>query len=375
MSGRATLGCLALLLSSCPARKAPPPGTPEFHGEGGLSVYRNDDDLTVISPWVNATQVVSGPVSVTAGWTADVISAATVDLVSQATRPFRDTRKEGHVGVQVDLSEVRAGATYYLSVEHDTISHTASASGDVDLLSRNLTLGLSYGFSAIRFGTAFEPRALWTSRWIHQVDASATQLLGPATLASATYTFQYTNGDLASAYRMVPLFPTSETLWTRPNAQWVYERHPERRFRHAISVTGRHALGDRVFLNAGYRGYLDSWAMRSNAGELGVGFDLGRGFVVEASDRFHWQSSVSFYRSAYTVNREYITADRRLAKLMTNIAALSLRPRTEQTEWLIRGELHWTRYPDHQILLGDDLVDTPDVWGFVGQVGFGLDVP
>ncbi|MBW2256540.1 MAG: hypothetical protein JRI25_18355 [Deltaproteobacteria bacterium] len=75
------------------------------------------------------------------------------------------------------------------------------------------------------------------------------------------------------------------------------------------------------------------------------------------------------------MNREYITADRRLAKLMTNIAALSLRPRTEQTEWLIRGELHWTRYPDHQILLGDDLVDTPDVWGFVGQVGFGLDVP
>jgi len=375
LSGRAALVCLAVLLSSCPARRPPPPGTPEFHGEGGLSVYRNDDDLTVVSPWAGATQVVSGPVSVTAGWTADVISAATVDLVSQATRPFHDTRNEAHAGVLVDLSDVRTGGTYALSVERDTISHTGSVSGDVDLLSRNLTLGLSYGLSAIHFGTSYEPHDLWTWRWVHQVDASATRLLGPSTVASAGYTLQITHGDLASAYRMVPLFPTDESLWTRPNAQWVPERHPDLRIRHALSLRGRHALGDRVFLNAAYRGYLDSWAMRSNAGELGVGFDLGRGFVVEASDRFHWQSSVSFYRSVYTVNREYITGDRRLAKMMTNIAALSLRPRIDQAEWVLRGELHWTRYPDHEILEGDILVPIPDVWGFVGQVGFGVDVP
>ena len=46
--------------------------------EAGVSFYGNDDQLSVVSPWVRGRYVATERVSVDVGWEADVISSASV---------------------------------------------------------------------------------------------------------------------------------------------------------------------------------------------------------------------------------------------------------------------------------------------------------
>jgi len=372
--GAAVLGLAVVAVSTASAQDAG-----DTHAEAGIAYYGNDDKLGVTSPWAAFDVNLSPELNVGVGWTADAISSATIDVITSATPAFRETRHETSVNLAGDLRTVRVGGGWIGSFESDTHSNTFFGSGEVDLFKRNLTLALGYGFAWYRVGQVGEPVSIWQDRFVHQIDATGTLVLSRSTLVSATYTLMLMRGYLANPYLDVPLFSSDPALQVRSRAQWVESRHPEARDRHALSAQVRQALGGRVFLKVLWRGYLDDWAMRSHSIELAVSLDLGKGVVLEISDRFHWQSSVSFYRSLYTVNRDFITRDRRLGKMMTDIARVALRPRMllggkrGKMELVFSAELQWTRYDDYKVLDGEDLRQAPDSLAGVGQVGISWD--
>ncbi len=352
--------------------QAVPDGAYGFVSETGAVVYRNDDGLRVISPWASVRQRVATPVVVGATWKADVISSASVDVVTAATKRFNETRHEADLDVLWQWRDFRFSAAWAGSTENDTDTHFLSAGGEMDLLQRNLTVKLRYGLGLDRLGTVYESDELWRDRTTHQVDLGLTRLLGPSTVASAGYGLQLQRGFLASRYRQVPIFPANELLWSRAHAQWVSERHPDERDRHGVSMRVHHAFGPRLFGFASWRGYLDTWSMRSHTAELGVGLDLGHGVLVELANRGYRQSSVSFYRSVYTVNRDFITRDRRLGKLYSDITRLDLRWVGGSMEALLRGELHWTHYSDFHRLVEGGLERMPDTLAVVVQAALAL---
>lgn len=340
--------------------------------EAGTAVYRNDDGLRVLSPWAGVRQQVGVPLSVHAGWKADVVTSASVDVITAATRRFEETRHQAELDGRYRLGDLQLSAGYTGSTERDTTSHYMNLGAQGEFLERNLTLGLNYGLSLDRLGTAYDLPEQRHHRTSHVIDLVATQLLGPSTLVSAGYGVQLMRGFLSSAYRRVPLFPTNTDLWNRQYAQWVAERHPDSRDRHAASLRVKHAFSPRVFGTAWWRGYLDTWSMRSHTAELGLGVDLGHGFLLELADRVYRQSSVSFYRSVYTVNRAYITRDRRLGKMYTNVTRLDGRYVSGRFEALLRGELHWTRYADFRALIGNDLSKMPDTLALVVEAALAV---
>jgi len=374
---RATLGLLpgllVLLFSVADVRaQAAPEGVHGFTSETGAAVYRNNDGLRVISPWASVRQRVVEPVVVGAGWKADVISSASVDVITAATRRFDETRHEADLDVLWRWRDYRFSAAWAGSTENDTDTHFLSAGGEVDLLQRNLTVKLRYGLGLDRLGSVYEPAELWRDRTTHQVDVTASQLLSPSTVMAVAYGLQMQRGFLASRYRQVPLFPSNESLWSRAHAQWVPERHPDSRDRHGVSVRVHHAFGPRLFGFAAWRGYLDTWSMRSHTGELGLGLDLGHGLLLELANRGYRQSSVSFYRAVYTVNRQYLTRDRRLGKMYSDITRLDLRWGGTRVEALVRGELHWSRYADFRRLVDTGLDAMPDTYAMVFQAALAL---
>lgn len=344
-----------------------------FHAETGTAVLESDDRLTVISPYLLVEQRVGEPVVIDASMHADLISSATVDVVTSATTGFVEERYEGSLGARVELAPIVAHAGYIGSTEHDTVSHRADVSGELALLDDHLTVSLSYVFGLDAMGTVREPRHLWRDRWTHRVDATGAYVLGKSTVASIAYTVQHMAGYLSSPYRIVPIFPRAEELWVRGHAQWVPERHPRERTQHSGTLRVRHALTDWLFLNAAWRGYLDTWAIRSHTVEAGFGADLGAGFVVEAWNRLYWQSRASFYRAVYTVNREFITRDRRLAGMLSDIVRLDLRYEHPFFVIMLRGELHWTRYGDFQALGASALDDYGDRLMGVGHLAVSMD--
>ena len=373
MNRLTVIAALALCLVSAESRaQAIPDGRFGFVSETGAVIYRNDDGLNVTSPYAKVRQRVADPVVVGAGWSADVISSASVDVITAATRRFDETRNEATLDVLWAWRDYRFSAAWTGSSEHDTVTQFLVAGGELDLMERNLTLKLSYGLGLDSLGTVYEPAEVWRDRTTHQLEAVATQLLGPSTVASATYSLQAQRGFLASAYRQVPLFPGNESLWGRDHAQWVPESHPDSRDRHALGLRLRHAFSSNLFGFTSWRGYLDTWSMRSHTAELGLGVDLGHGLLIELANRGYRQSSVSFYRAVYTVNRDYLTRDRRLGKMYSDITRLDLRWVGSRVETLLRGEFHWTHYDDFRTLVDKGMGRMPDTLGLVIQAAVAL---
>ena len=349
----------------------PPQGT---HGETGTAVYSNNDGLRVISPWLSARQQVAGPVAVQVEARTDIITAASVDMISGASPAFQEIRKEVGFLTAYDQGGLRGHAGYTYSTENDTHTHTMSVGGEKELLSRNLTVALAYGLGLDRLGSVREPEALWHDRTSHRIDATLTQLLSPSALVSAAYTFQQIDGFQSSPYRLVPLVPHDASMWLRSQAQWVAERHPTSRGRHGFTLEARQALGHALTLRALYRGYLDTWAVRSNTGELGLTLDVGHGLELGLSDRMYWQSNASFYRAMYTVDRDYITRDRRLAAQWSNSVNVDLRARLRMFELLLQCVGLWTRYDDFRTLDMDRFVPMADTWAGIVQAAISLDL-
>ena len=143
-----------------------------FQAESGTAVFESDDRLTVISPYTKVSQRVGEPVVIDAAMHVDLISAATVDVVTSATKAFEEERYEGSLGAAVEVWDVIARAGYIGSTEHDTVSHRANVSGELALLDDHLTVGLAYVFGVDAMGTVRLPREQWRDRWTHRVDAS-----------------------------------------------------------------------------------------------------------------------------------------------------------------------------------------------------------
>ena len=344
------------------------------HGATGTAIYTNNDGLRVVSPWLEASQQVSTTASIQATMRTDFITAASVDMISGASPRFEEVRKEAGFQASYDKSGVRGHAGYTYSTENDTHSHTLVAGGQTDLFSRNLTLALGYGLGLDRLGSVREPEPLWHDRTSHRLDFTATQILTPTSVVSAAYTFQQIDGFQSSPYRLVPLVPKDSAMWLRSQAQWVAERHPDSRGRHGLTLEGRQAVGRSVFLRATWRGYVDTWAIRSNTGELGATWDLGHGFELELSDRLYWQSRASFYRPMYSVDREFITRDRRLAGQLSNSVDLDVRVKLRVFEVLLQGLFVWTRYDDFRTVELDRFVPMADTLAAVIQAAVSVDL-
>ncbi len=344
------------------------------HAATGTAVYSNNDGLRVISPWVQARQSVKGGAALQADLKTDFISAASVDMISGASPRFEDVRKEAGLQAIYDNQGLGGHAGYTYSTEHDTHSHTFTLGGAREWLDRNLTTSLSYGLGMDRLGSVREPEALWHDRTSQRIDATVSQLLSRTALLSLAYTLEQISGFQSSPYRMVPIVPKDADLWTQGHAQWVAEQHPDQRTRHGVTLEGRQALSNRLFLRALYRGYLDTWGVRANTGEVGATYKLHHTAAVELSNRVYWQSRASFERAMYSVERDYMTRDRRLVGQVSNSVQLTLRLRWRQWEAMVQGVGGWTRYDDFRTLVSGVFAPMPDTWTGIVQCAFSVDL-
>ncbi|HRI72250.1 MAG TPA: DUF3570 domain-containing protein, partial [Polyangium sp.] len=249
---------------------------------------------------------------------ADVVTSASVDVVTAATGAFDELRHEGLGSVAYRDGTRTASATYVYSTEHDWSSHSISGSYSQDFFAHQVTVGLGGGFTANDVGRSGDPNF---HRSLLQGSASITLGLVATKrdLINVDYTFVYLNGYQASPYRFVRIMDPSVTI------PGIYvaspEAPPEQRARHALAARWNHAVGTDSALKSHIRGYTDDWGVRSvTAGTefvLGLGnFDLGI-FV-----RGYAQSKVAFYQPVYDRPRKYMTSDRELATFVDGFGGL-----------------------------------------------------
>ncbi len=283
----------------------------------GLAVYADSDATTVITPHVEAAWADRGA-SLHAGWLADVISSASVDVVTAATSRIRDMRQEVSVGGGYESGKKGFDAGYSFSWENDTISHTASVGGSATW-NNNLETRLHYTFNWTSLGRATEPREEWRSMMVHGIEAAILHPLGPRASAEVVLSGYYSTGYQANPYRKVPVSASG----LLSGALWFDEVVPDTRLRLAATGRLRGALSRRVVGSAEYRLYHDTWGLTAHTAELRLVTDVWRHLTFEVRERFHIQGASDLYRTLYTQPHEYMTRDRRQSAFLANAAGLA----------------------------------------------------
>jgi hypothetical protein len=306
------LQLIALLALTATARAEP-------EGDTATVVARTsgyvDNDHTEISTTTIAVRAKpTDKAVVSAHYTADAVSSASVDVITAATERWTELRSEVQGGLAWVDSKTTVSADYIYSHEHDWDSHTVSLGGSHDVLHHNLTLGAGFSYGTNAVGRADD------MTFSEQMDVvgGALRAVWTATkndILQTSYDLSRVSGYQSSPYRHAFAMGPAGTRIAFP------ETTPDLRMRHALTLRWNHHLLDDAALRSHVRIYADDWGLASVT--TGTEFVLGfEPFEVAASVRLYAQHHARFYQDVYDAPRAYMTADRELSTFQDVFAGL-----------------------------------------------------
>ncbi len=336
-----------------------------------MAGYTDTTNVHVLTPSARAS--VTSP---TSGWNVggaylvDFVTAASPDIVSQASRRYREQRhvgsltggyKPGIFGVQLHTN---------LSTEPDYLSLAGGGAVSLDLNDKLTTPRLAFTHSSDTIGRSDTPFAVWSKKFqVNEVEASCTFVLSPTTVLLLGATFAAERGDQSKPYRFVPLFlrsiaervpsgasPDLVNLFRLPMRP--AEQLPTERDRYAIGFRLAKRLGQSTF-RLEERLYADSWGLKATTTDARVILDITRHLRVWPHGRLHIQTGTSFEQLAYTgvvspqgqvLVPTWRTTDRELSPLVTLTGgggarlALSSPESSTQIGLTLTGDAMYTQY-------------------------------
>jgi hypothetical protein len=305
-----------------------------------LAGYNDSDHVTVVTPSVALGIEDTSGASLHATYLVDVVSAASVDIVSTASSRWKEVRQAGSVSGEYKPHDFGVAVGTSFSSEPDYLSYGAYATVTKDFDEKNVSVFFGYGFSHDTIGrcgdnggcTPFSvfSRPLQRGSFNGGVDF----VVDRDSLASLTGDVVIENGDQSKPYRYIPMFAASVAPNVANGASLALvnqERLPERPLeqlplsRRRLALTGRYARRlDGSTLRLEERVYDDSWGLVASSSDARWIFDLGRRFALWPHVRFHVQNEVSFWQRAYVSGAapgwnlpEFRTGDRELGPLWT----------------------------------------------------------
>jgi hypothetical protein len=302
--------------------------------------YADTDHVFVQTPSLSGT--LSNP---TAGWSVDarylvdVVSAASVDIVSTASRRWEEVRQEGSVSAAFKPGAFGASASGIVSSEPDYVSWTAGGAFTQDVLAKNVTWLLAYYHAhdiAGRTGTPFSVFSHAINR--EAFKAGVTLVLGPSTIAALVGDVVVESGDPSKPYRYIPLFAPGTVVPLGASIDQVNQLRTSARpleqlplSRSRFALTGRLAHRfRRATLRLEERLYADSWLLVASTTDARLLLDVGSRVEVGPHLRLHAQTAVDFWQRAYVLEPGFNypalrTGDRELGPLVNVTTGFTLR--------------------------------------------------
>jgi len=324
----ATLGAIAIATTAPSARAE---GI-VARAASEVAAYSDTDHVAVLTPSI--TGHVASP---TAGWSVDgsylvdVISAASVDIVSTASQQWTEVRQAGTLSATYKPHTLGASVLASVSSEPDYLSYAFGGTAQADFDERNVSVLVGYAYAHDTIGRTGTPFSVF-SRTLekHGVQASVTRVVDRSTLFSLALDMKLERGDPSKPYRYIPMFapnvaasvPVGASLQVvtalrspgRPLEQLPLERD---RFALTAKLARRFR---RSTARVEARVYGDSWSLIGFTADGRYLVDLGRRFMIGPHARYYVQSAVSFWKLAYASDGTSVpalrTGDRELGPLM-----------------------------------------------------------
>jgi hypothetical protein len=305
-----------------------------------FGVYDDTDHVSVFSPSINGT--VSSP---TAGWNVggtylvDIVTAASPDIVSEASSYFREVRNAGTLtgGYKPGLYGIQATAD--VSREPDYLSVGGGLAATADLDDKRVTPRLAFNYTHDTIGRSTTPFSTFHQTFqVAEVEGSSTFVMSPTSLMLVGASVDFERGDQSKPYRYVPMFLSGIATLVPAGASVdlvneyrlpmrPLEQLPLERNRYAIGIRFAHRFSSST-LRIEERLYYDSWQQVSTTTDFRYIIDFTRRLRVWPHLRFNAQNGADFYKLAYSATESanpnivvqiptYRTDDRELSPLVT----------------------------------------------------------
>ncbi len=315
-----------------------------------FSGYADTMAVEVLSPSVSL-----GVEHVTEGWgvgasfLVDVVSAASVDILANASPRWQEVRYAPALNGHKRFDDVDIALAGSLSVEPDYLATSIGATVAVDLADKTITPSVGYQYShdvSARADTDWDIFSNHINR--HAVVLALGAVLTKATFGSVSLTTVIENGDSSKPYRHIPMFspsiapnvPKGLTIegvhQNRLNMEPL-EQLPKNRQRYGLAFSIAHRFANST-LRVSERGYIDSWGLLATTTDARFMYDFTKTLRMWPHLRVHYQTNASFYRLAYQAQRidpaddnspyalpAYRSGDRELGQLLGVTAGLGAR--------------------------------------------------
>jgi Protein of unknown function (DUF3570) len=334
---------------------APVKGGPAAHVSLETTGYMDSDHVNVFSP-----SITGGLADDVAGWSVnghylvDVVSAASVDIVSTASPHWTEVRHAGSLTGSITIDPITLGALAVISREPDYLSITGGGTLGFDLMQKNVSPYFAFSHEVDSVGRTDLPHEYWRPKNVTNLQGGVTLVLSRSSIGSLQWDGAFERGYLAKPYRYVPLFAPGQSAAVGPGASIDQvnqqrltarpsEQLPTARDRYAISGHLAHRFAAST-LRLDERLYADTWGVLASTSELRYIIDASRRLELWPHLRYHVQGAASFWERAYEAVREpdgtlgvpvLRTGDRELSPLQTIVLgagtriALAERPGTE----------------------------------------------
>jgi len=276
-----------------------------------VSAYADTDAVSVFTPAVEGS--IKDPIS---GWSAtgsylvDIVSAASVDIVSTASGHWTEVRQAGGLSGTYKPGSVGLTASGSVSREPDYLSLSGGGVLALELAQKTANPTLAYTYTSDTAGRAGTPFSVFSQPLVrHTITGALELILDPLTLVSFSTDGIFESGDQSKPYRYVPLFRPADvpSIPRGASVDFVNARRlPGRMNEHLPDTRSRFALSGRVAqrlsgstLILSERFYADSWGLKASTTDLRFVADASRNLFLWVHLRGHFQGGVSFWKRAY----------------------------------------------------------------------------
>lgn len=343
-------------------------GALEVRASSEVGAYSDTDHVAVVTPSISGH--VGNPAagwSVDGSYLVDVISAASVDIVSTASRRWTEVRQAGSVRGSYKPHDLGGSVEGSVSSEPDYLAFAAGGYVTKDLDDRNLSLAVGYGYGHDTIGRTGTPFSVYSHAFEHHaLSGGLTRLIDRRTVLAMTADVTIESGDSSKPYRYIPLFSpevaptvqagaTVQEVSRLRSPETVLERLPLSRDRFGLTARlARRIVGATLRLESSL--YDDSWGIKAFSADGRHLFDVGPRFSMGPHLRYYVQSPATFWKLAYITNGDsvpaYRTGDRELGPLINFTLGARARwdvgPASSPDEWIVVASFDttYTRFLD-----------------------------
>lgn len=312
--------------------------------------YYTGGGVEVDGPSILVRKSIGKSISVTGNYYTDMISSASIDVLSQASR-YSEQRTQYSAGIDYLHGDTTMSFGYINSTEPDYRANTYNFDISQEIFGGLTTISLGYGRGYDDIGKRGAPTFKETAEhWSYRLGIS--QVLTRNLLADLSYEAQANDGFLNNPYRQVRYVDPTNTSQGYTYAPEVY---PQNHNSNAIGLRARYYLPYRAAVQAGYRYYNDSWGITAHTLEFGYIHPLNR-WTFEGTYRYYTQNHADFYSDLfpYANSQNFLARDRELAGFSSHDVHLGVGYEFPLTVWGVGQKGSANFYYDHMIYTYND---------------------